>query len=67
MDSPSADVFGVLPELRDVFPGCSSHEELYKFSIEEVSVGQHFTFLFFKDSGFGAPGIYIHFNIDILN
>lgn len=39
MDSPTASVFGTasLPELRDAFPGCCSHEELYKFSIQEVS------------------------------
>ena len=35
MDSPTASVFS-LPELRDVFPGCSSYEELYNFSINEV-------------------------------
>lgn len=35
MDSPTASVFS-LPELKDVFPGCSSYEELYNFSINEV-------------------------------
>lgn len=35
MDSPTASVFS-LPELRDVFPGCTNYEELYNFSINEV-------------------------------
>lgn len=35
MDSPTASVLS-LPELGDLFPGCSSYEELYNFSINEV-------------------------------
>lgn len=37
MDSPTASVF-ILPELRDIFPGCTSYEELYNFSINETDL-----------------------------
>ncbi len=40
MDSSTASVHctASLPELRDVFPGYTNHEELYKFSIQEVKL-----------------------------
>ena len=52
MDSPWSGFSTSLPELSDVFPGCSSHEELYNFSIREVGffsatyVSQKFTLVF---------------------